>query len=55
MIDAGLIVEPLAKLYKDEVREIWRLLWIWSDLIDRHPFPGPWLSLRILCNDKEKI
>jgi len=54
MIDAGLIVEPLAKLYKDEVREIWRLMWIWSDLIDRHPFPGPWLSLRILCNKDEK-
>jgi len=54
MIDAGLIVEPLEKLYKDEVRAIWRLLWIWSDLIDRHPFPGPGLSLRILCNEEEK-
>ena len=54
MIDAGMVVEPLAKLYKDEVRSIWRLLWIWSDLIDRHPFPGPGLSLRILCNNQEK-
>ncbi len=53
MIDAGLIVEPLEKLYKDEVRAIGRLLWIWSDLIDRHPFPGPGLSLRILCNEDE--
>ncbi len=54
MINAGLIVEPLEKLYKDEVRAIGRLLWIWSDLIDRHPFPWPWLSLRILCNEDEK-
>ncbi len=54
MIDAGMIVEPLKMLYKDEVRAIGRLMWIWSDLIDRHPFPGPWLSLRILCNDKDK-
>ena len=51
MIDAGMVVEPLKMLYKDEVRAIWRLMWIWSDLIDRHPFPGPGLSLRILCND----
>jgi len=54
MIDAGLIVEPLDKLYKDEVRAIWRLLWIWDELIDRHPFPWPGLSLRILCNNQEK-
>jgi len=51
MIDAWLVVEPLEKLYKDEVRAIWRLLWIWDELIDRHPFPWPGLSLRILCND----
>ena len=54
MIDAWLIVEPLDKLYKDEVRAIWRLLWIWDELIDRHPFPWPGLSLRILCNNQEK-
>jgi len=53
MIDAGLIVEPLDKLYKDEVRAIWRLLWIWDELIDRHPFPWPGLSLRILCNEQD--
>ena len=53
MIDAGMVVEPLKLLYKDEVRAIWRLMWVWSDLIDRHPFPGPWLSLRILCNDED--
>jgi len=54
MIKKWLIIEPLKLLYKDEVRWIWRLLWIWSDLIDRHPFPWPWLSLRILCNDLDR-
>ena len=54
MIDAGMIVEPLNMLYKDEVRAIWRLMWIGDELIDRHPFPWPGLSLRILCNEEEK-
>ncbi|MDQ7022745.1 MAG: hypothetical protein Q9M97_04380, partial [Candidatus Gracilibacteria bacterium] len=54
MIDAGLIVEPLNMLYKDEVRTIGRLLGIGDELIDRHPFPGPGLSLRILCNEEDK-
>jgi GMP synthase (glutamine-hydrolysing) len=53
MIEAGLIVEPLNMLYKDEVRSIWSLMWIWNELIDRHPFPWPGLSLRILCSDEE--
>jgi GMP synthase (glutamine-hydrolysing) len=42
------VVEPLRELYKDEVREVGRLLNIQKDLIERHPFPGPGLSVRIL-------
>lgn len=42
------IVEPLNTLFKDEVRIIGRNLGIPSFIIDRHPFPGPGLGIRIL-------
>lgn len=45
---AGLIIEPLEALYKDEVRKLGRLLGISNDIVDRHPFPGPGLGIRIL-------
>ena len=42
------IIEPLADFYKDEVRKIGRILKIPQEFLDRHPFPGPGLAIRIL-------
>lgn len=42
------LVEPLRYLFKDEVRKVGRELGIPANLIDRHPFPGPGLAIRIL-------
>jgi GMP synthase (glutamine-hydrolysing) len=42
------IVEPLRMLFKDEVRRVGKTLGIDSELLGRHPFPGPGLSIRIL-------
>ena len=42
------ITEPLKELYKDEVRELGKTLNIPNEIINRHPFPGPGLAIRIL-------
>jgi GMP synthase (glutamine-hydrolysing) len=42
----GKVLEPLAELFKDEVRELGHSLGIAPDILNRHPFPGPGLAVR---------
>jgi GMP synthase (glutamine-hydrolysing) len=51
MIRQGRVIEPLAELYKVEVRELGEKLDIPHEALWRHPFPGPGLGVRLLCAD----
>ena len=50
------VVEPLKLLFKDEVRRVGSYLKIDSEILGRHPFPGPGLGIRILGEiNSEKV
>jgi len=53
LLDAGLLIEPLAEFYKDEVRQIGGALGLDPKITKRWPFPGPGLSIRCLCTTED--
>ncbi|XP_055386180.1 GMP synthase [glutamine-hydrolyzing] [Condylostylus longicornis] len=50
--EAGRVVEPLADFHKDEVRELGYEVYLPRHLLERHPFPGPGLAIRIICAEE---
>lgn len=51
---AGLLIEPIDDLFKDEIRELGQQLGLPPELVQRQPFPGPGLAIRIIAAAESK-